>query len=80
MTCPECDEGLVYGFFCCSVCPICEGTGILPSHFGYRPAIGQALKEERMRAGKTLRQYCKEKKMDAQLRSERERGYFRYEP
>jgi len=79
MICPNCHKGeIIAAFHPVSIpCPVCNGTGELPENIKYDPERGKNMKERRIWLGLTLRQFCISNGIDAQIRSEEERGYWR---
>jgi len=82
MKCPNCVNGYLLALnrnHPVLPCPICNVTGILPDDITFDPAKGQNLKERRLWLKLTLRQFCIANGIDAVVRYEEERGFFRKE-
>ena len=80
MMCPNCIDGHCYpaiphtGFPL--MCPICNGTAILPDNITYDPVRGGQIRKLRHDLNMTLREYCITHLIDAVQQSLWERGYF----
>lgn len=90
MNCPNCSGKRIYGFrplihgigevYGINVelpCPICKGTGELPSYIKYDRELGQKIKELRIENQLTLRHFSHITGIDATILSEQEKGLFR---
>lgn len=55
-------------------CDICNGTGIIDDKIQKRIMDGKKIKEKRIQAGLTLREYCRINNLDTAIQSKIERG------
>ena len=78
--CPNCTDGYIlgYGYFrgLAVPCDVCDSKGTLPEGMVYDPEAGRNLREERHKAGQTLRQWALENHASVAERSRLERGFF----